>query len=147
MPLLREIAIARAYAVHGPIPELRHAWARVKLPTPLPWPPREMLQRHVLIDGYDTDLADLVEVLEGHLDELRDADQSIWSRFWSLIETLDTSENHPYWTVTEQAFHAADLAAALGKLPLTSHLADLHEHLQARLARRPQGYFAVLRWV
>ena len=141
MPMLREVEIVRAYACLGPIGELRHTWARVKVPPPCPWPPREMLDRLLAIDGVSTDLASLVEVLEAQYDDLPEELRGIWYRFWTIVDNLE--DNY----AAEQAFSAGALSSALDALALPPHLAWLRDHLRERLAQRRQGFFATLRWI
>ena len=141
MPMLREVEIARAYACLGPIGELRHTWARVKVPPPCPWPPREMLDRLLAIDGVSTDLASLVEVLEEQYDDLPEELRGIWYRFWTIVDNLE--DNY----AAEQAFSAGALSSALDALALPPHLAWLRDHLRERLAQRRQGFFATMRWI
>lgn len=140
MPMLREISIARTYACHGPFGELRHTWARVKVPPAYPWPPSETFERLLAIDGYSTYLGAIVDTLEAQYDELPDELRDIWSRFWSVVDSLGAS-------YAEQAFNAGDLARALGPLQLPPSLSALHDHLQNRLAQRPRGFHASLRWI
>ena len=137
MPMLREIQLARAYATFGPIEELRHSWARVKVPSPLPWPPREMLVRMLAIDGYATDLTDLVDVLEEQYDDLPEEQRAIWYRFWTAVDSLQG----------EQAFNVGDLSSALGALVVPPHLASLRDRLLERVRQRRQNYFAMLYWI
>jgi len=141
MPMLRELEISRAYACHGPIGELRHAWARVKVPPPYPWPPRETLGRLLAIDGFPAYLAAFVEVLEAQYDDLPEELRAIWYRFWTIIDNLE--DNY----AAEQAFSAGDLSSALGALALPPHLQALRDHLRERIAQRRQGFFATLRWI
>lgn len=136
MPMLREVAIARAYACHGPVGELRHPWARVTVPEPVAWPPREVFEgRQLEIDGYPVDPVELVDVLEVQHAELPEAQRAIWHRLWSMIDVTDPREH---------AFSAQDLADALGALALPSALATFHWHLRQRLARG--GYLAIVGW-
>ena len=135
MPKLRELAIARAYSVF-PVEELRHPYARVKIPPPSPWPPRELLVRPLEIDGCSTDLAELVEVLEEQYDDLPVPHRTTWDRFFNVVESL----------TAEQAFNAADLAAALAALSLPVRLGVLRDHLQARIATLRQNFFVTMSW-
>jgi uncharacterized protein (TIGR02996 family) len=136
MPLLREVEVARAYTSHSPLLELRHAWARIKLPTPFPWPPREtLLYVRLRVDGFMLDLSDLVSALEEHIFDLSADDHAIWVRFWAMFEE----------EFVEHAFNAADLVRALAPLA-DSDLAALRAHLQARIAQRPQGYLTSIRF-
>lgn len=137
MPMLRELVIARAYASHGLLPELRHAWARVKIPMAYPWPPREQIERWLDIDGAAVDPHELVEVLESQYDQLPEHIRAIWYRFGMALDGLRD----------EQAFIAQDLVTALAALELTPGLASLLDHLQARLRVRPTGFHAIMHWL
>ena len=128
------------YEIHGPVAELRHPWARVKVPPASPWPPRETLDRYALaIDGFTLDLGELDRRCSRSIyEQLPEELRAIWYRFWMLIDGLHTAE---------QAFGAQDLAMALGALETTPHLASLRDHLRARLRVRPQGFHAIMHWL
>jgi uncharacterized protein (TIGR02996 family) len=129
MPVLRELAFARAYEVHGWFDELRHASAHVTLPIPFPWQPREMLVEYTLsVDGVAVDLVELVEVLEVAYPEQPEHLQAAWHRFWR-----------------GRSMSARELADALAPLPLAGMLALLREHLVTEVAKRGE-YFAELDW-
>ncbi|MDQ3341458.1 MAG: TIGR02996 domain-containing protein [Myxococcota bacterium] len=137
MPMLRELSIARAYAMYGRVEEFRHPWARVKVAPPSPWPPREALDQLLVIDGFSADLAELVDVLEEQYEDLPEPHRSTWYRFWTTIDSLQG----------EQAFNAADLESALGALVLPPHVAALRDHLRARITQRRQNFFAIMSWL
>jgi uncharacterized protein (TIGR02996 family) len=138
MPMLRELAIARAYATFGErVEDFRHPWARVKLPPISPWPPRETLDRLLVIDGFSADLGELVEILEEQYEELPEPHRATWYRFWTTVDSLQG----------EQAFNASDLASALGALVLPPHVAALGDHLRVRIAQRRQNFFAMMSWL
>jgi uncharacterized protein (TIGR02996 family) len=135
MPMLREVTIARVYSMFR-VAELRHPYARVTLPPASPWPPREMLRQPLLIDGFSTDLAELVEALEVQYDDLPEPHRGTWYRFWTIVDGLQN----------EQAFNAGDLAGALGALELPLRLGLLRDHLHARVAALRQNFFVALSW-
>jgi uncharacterized protein (TIGR02996 family) len=129
MPVLRELAFARAYESHGRFDELRHASARIVMPLPFPWEPRESYaERTLVVDGVTVDLPELIETLEAHYAELSEPMQGHWHQFWRT-----------------SAMAAADLLEALDSLPLGTRLAWLHDHLREELAQRGP-YLAAFDW-
>jgi hypothetical protein len=142
MPLLREIAIARAYAVFPAYAaKLRHPWARVRVPEPWQWRPREAYDRPVSIDGFSLDLAKLVDVLEDQFDDLPADARDVWSRLFTTIETLDTTE----W-IYEQAFHLEDLTRAVDALVVDGDLEDFGTYLKRNRVKPLGGSFIMIRW-
>ncbi|HLL24582.1 MAG TPA: hypothetical protein VK427_20765, partial [Kofleriaceae bacterium] len=135
MPRLRELAFARSYACFGPLAnELQHEWARVRTPDAWPWPPREQLAHRVLeIDGFPTNVTELVEVLEAQYDALPEELRAIWYRFWMVLDARGL----------EHAFHTADLTRALDALELGQHL----QRLRATLATGKRGVFGTMLWL
>jgi uncharacterized protein (TIGR02996 family) len=136
MPMLRELVIARAYAMFGRR-EPRHPYARVTVPTPWPWRPREVLEGQLSIDAQVIDPTALVEVLESQYDDLPELERSIWEMFWNRVERLDG----------EQAFSTQNLLDALAALQLPPQLASLRDHLRERLRAYGAGYYTTIRWV
>jgi uncharacterized protein (TIGR02996 family) len=132
MPMLREIEIARLYGNHQPMPELRHPWARVKLPRTFPWPPPGTVDRLLAIDAFSTDLNELIEVLEEQYNDLSFDHRGIWDRFWMSLDFFE-----------ERAFSTLNLATALEGLELPPHLAALRAHLRSRVAEK----YLAMRWV
>lgn len=129
MPLLRELVFARAYEIHGRFDELRHAAARVVMPLPFPWAPRESYEdRALVVDGVTVDLDELIAMLELHYAELPEHVQGHWHQFWRA-----------------SAMPAAELVVALASLPLAPRLAWLHDHLRDELSERGP-YLAGFEW-